>query len=91
MNRADRILDFRGSITSIALLKLTCVFSEMGPCEVVEILGSDPDMRQDLFRVLPQTSYDVIAMDDIEEEGAPCFRVWLRKRSESSRSHREDG
>lgn len=77
--KADHILDFRGSISSIALLKTTQIFDRMNPFEIMEILGSDPDMRQDLFRVLPTASYDVILNDDTIEDDRPVYRLQLRK------------
>lgn len=78
--RSNHRLDFRGSISSIALLELTRRFNEMKPGECMEILGSDPDMRQDLFKVLPDTAYEVISINEGEGE-AYFFRVRLRKRS----------
>ena len=60
---ADHILDFRGSITSISLLKLTQTFREMKASEVLEILGSNLDTRSDLFKVLPDDSYELIFLD----------------------------
>jgi len=77
---ADHILDFRGSITSISLLKLTQTFREMKANEVLEILGSNPDTRSDLFKVIPDDSYDLIFLDVVEEED--CFyRIQLKKKN----------
>ena len=78
--KADHILDFRGTITSISLLKLTQTFREMKPNEVLEILGSNPDTRSDLFKVLPDHSYDLVFLD-IVEEGDYFYRIHLKKKS----------
>ena len=78
--KADHILDFRGTITPISLLKLTQTFREMKPKEVLEILGSNPDTRSDLFKVLPDDSYDLVFLD-IVEEGEYFYRIHLKKKS----------
>ena len=77
---ADHVLDFRGSITSISLLKLTQTFREMKANEVLEILGSNLDTRSDLFKVLPDDSYDLIFLDVVEEEDY-FFRIQLKKKN----------
>jgi TusA-related sulfurtransferase len=77
--KADHILDFRGTITPISLLKLTQTFREMEPNEVLEILGSDLDSRNDLFKVLPSESYDLIFLD-VVEQGAYFYRIQLKKK-----------
>lgn len=76
---ADHILDFRGSITSISLLKLTQTFSEMKANEVLEILGSNLDTRSDLFKVLPDDSYELIFLDVVDEEEY-FYRIQLKKK-----------
>jgi TusA-related sulfurtransferase len=80
--KADYTLDFRGSITSITLLKLTQTVMEMAPDEIIEIQGSDPDTKQDLFRVLPESSYEIISVE-VTENKAPegFYRIFLRKRA----------
>jgi len=75
-------LDFRGSITPITLLKVTQKVMEMAPDEIIEIQGSDPDTKQDLFRVLPESSYELISMDMTEIMGSESlYRILLRKRA----------
>ena len=76
--KADHILDFRGSITTISLLKLSQTFREMKPNEILEILGSNLDTRSDLFKVLPDDSYELIFLDVIGE-GDPFYRIQLKK------------
>ncbi len=78
--KADHILDFRGSITSISLLKLSQTFREMKANEVLEILGSNLDTRSDLFKVLPDDSYDLIFLDVVEEEDY-FYRIQLKKKN----------
>ena len=78
--KADHVLDFRGSITSISLLKLIQTFREMKANEVLEILGSNLDTRSDLFKVLPDDSYDLVFLD-VVEEGDYFYRIQLKKKS----------
>ena len=80
-HQADYILDFRGSISSISLLKMSRIFKEMKSRQIIEILGSDPDMQKDLFKVLPEASYEVIFISVIEDEDY-FYQIQLRKRME---------
>ncbi|MFZ0482414.1 MAG: hypothetical protein WAL93_03405 [Desulfobacterales bacterium] len=77
--KADHILDCRGSITDISLLKFVQTFREMKPNEVLEILGSNLDTRSDLFKVLPNDSYELIFLD-VVEEGDFFYRIQLKKK-----------
>ena len=77
--KADHILDFRGSITSMSLLKLIQTFREMKPNEVLELLGSNLDTRSDLFKVLPDDAYELIFLD-VVEEGDYFYRIQLKKK-----------
>ena len=77
--KADHILDFKGSLTTISLLKLSQTFREMKPNEVLEILGSNLDTRNDLFKVLPNDSYELIFLDVVEEEDS-FYRIQLKKK-----------
>jgi TusA-related sulfurtransferase len=75
---ADIKLDFRNTFSSISLLKMTEIFSRMQPTQILEICGSDPDIRADLLKVLPEASYDVLASD--EEFEQDYYKVRIRKR-----------
>ncbi len=46
--------------------------------QVIEICGSDPDTREDLLKVLPEASYDVLGSE--EEVGQDFYKVRIRKR-----------
>ena len=77
--KADHILDFRGSITSMSLLKLIQTFREMKTNEVLELLGNNLDTRSDLFKVLPDDAYELIFLD-VVEEGEYFYRIQLKKK-----------
>ncbi|MDA8141193.1 MAG: hypothetical protein M0036_21320 [Desulfobacteraceae bacterium] len=74
--KADYSFDFRGAIKSLALLKLTRMFREMRANQTLEVLGLDSDTRSDLFRLLPSISYELIELDEREDEP---IRLHLRK------------
>jgi hypothetical protein len=81
-SQADYMLDFRGSISSISLLKITRIFNEMKALEIMEILGLDPDTLQDLFKVLADSSYEIIHPNtDAVEEKEEHHRLRIRKTS----------
>ena len=67
---ADYIVDFRGAIKSLTLLKLTHVFRGMKRDEVVRIVGLDSDTRNDLFKVLSALSYKFVFEE--ERDGKFC-------------------
>jgi len=75
---ADIKLDFRNTFSSISLLKMTEIFSRMQPMQVMEICGFDPDTREDLLKVLPEASYDVLGSE--EEVGQDFYKVRIQKR-----------
>ena len=77
--KADHILDFRGSITSMSLLKLIQTFREMKTNEILELLGNNLDTRSDLFKVLPDDAYELIFLD-VGEEGESFYRIQLKKK-----------
>ena len=75
---ADIKIDFRNTFSSISLLKMTEIFNRMQGLQVIEICGSDPDIREDLLKVLPEGSYDVLEGD--EEITGDFYRVRIQKR-----------
>jgi hypothetical protein len=76
---ADILLDFRNTFSSISLLKMTEVFNRMQPLQVMEIRGSDPDTREDLLKVLPEASFEVLGDGD-GNDGHDFYKVRIRKR-----------
>jgi len=57
---ADYILDLRGIISPITLLKISSLFKKMKPDEVLEILGRDPETRTFLFKILPEGTFELV-------------------------------
>lgn len=57
---------------------MTEIFNRMQPMQIMEIYGSDPDIRVDLLKVLPEDGYDVLESDgEIEQD---FYKVRIRKR-----------
>lgn len=75
--KADYTLDFRETITALALLKMTQVLREMHTDEVLEIITRDPDARTDVFRVIPTSSCELIDMEFNKE--ADFLRIRVKK------------
>lgn len=75
-HKADRTLDFRDSVTPLALLKFTNVFNEMKPDEVLECIGQNPKTMTDFFLVLPSVSYEIVIKEEFENR---YFRILLKK------------
>ena len=76
---ADIILDFRNTFSSISLLKMTEIFNRMKPLQVLEIRGSDLDTREDLLKVLPGASYEVLGGES-NDDRHDFYKVRIRKR-----------
>ena len=76
---AVNILDLRGLLIPLSLLKVTQRFRALKPGETLEVLWREPESPQELFRVLPHAAYEVIAM---EEQGRanPYYRIQLQKK-----------
>lgn len=67
-DRPDYTVDVRGTITPFSLLKVSLVFTRMKPGEIMEILGCDTEMRQDLQRLLPDAAWEPVKTGERREE-----------------------
>ncbi len=74
----DHILDLRGAIPPITLLKVSQAFREMQNDEIIEILCRDSDTHRDIFKVLPSNAYELLVIEELEEKSS--FRVQMKKR-----------
>ena len=71
-------LELRGAIIPFTLLKVSQVFKAIKPGETLEVLWSDPETQNDLFKILPESSYDLILLEELEEE--TTYRIRLAKK-----------
>ena len=72
-------LDLRGTIVPFSLLKVTREFKLMNPGEKLEVFLSDPETPADLFRVLPDSSYELEGLEEPTDED-PSYRITLVKK-----------
>lgn len=72
------VLDLRGMIIPLTLLKITHGFRQLGPGETLEIIGTDPDTRRDVLKVLETPACEVLGIFDEEDR----YLIRLRKRRE---------
>jgi TusA-related sulfurtransferase len=76
---AQHTLDLRGGIIPFSLLKASQLFKIIKPGELLEIWCSDPDIQEDLFKILPHSAYELTLMEALEEDCS--FRIQLKKRT----------
>ncbi|MFO7786097.1 MAG: sulfurtransferase TusA family protein [Desulfatiglandales bacterium] len=62
--KVTHVLDLRGLIIPLTLLKITQGLRKMGTGEKMEIIGTDPDTRRDLLRVLGTSPCEVLSVRD---------------------------
>jgi TusA-related sulfurtransferase len=75
---SNRVLNLKGAVSPLTLLRVIQTFTEMKVNETLELLGSDPETRAYIFKVLPCGSYHVIKEEQLNGEPS-CFRIQIRK------------
>ncbi len=78
-------LDLRNAIVPFSLLKVIQALKMMGPGETLEVFWSDPDTPADLFKVLPDSAYDLISLEEIGD-GEPSYKITLAKKQPEKRT-----
>ncbi len=76
-------LDLRGTMIPFSLLKASQIFKMINPGEVLEVLCSDPEVHEDLFKVLPAASYDLISMEALGDDQTSYRLRMVKKQSKS--------
>lgn len=84
-SKAEYVLDLRGMITPLTLLKITQGFRKIGDGEIMEIIGTDPDTRSDLLKVLGTSPCEILWIRDEKDR----YLIRLRKGREGGRSKRD--
>lgn len=75
--------DLRHTIVPFSLLRISNIFKEMAPGEIIEIEWTDPEMHEDLLRILPRCAYEILAIENLDsEEGA--YRMRFKKTKETT-------
>ena len=78
-------LDLRSAIVPFSLLKVIREFKLMNPGETLEVFWSDPDIAADLFKVLPDSSYELGALEEMADEGSSYRITLVKKQSATSK------
>ncbi len=73
--KADHILDFRDTLTPLALLKMTQVLKDIRADQTMEIITRDPDARSDILKVIPFSVCELIGIEFDEETNTCRIRV----------------
>ncbi len=60
----ENILDLRGMIIPLTLLKIAQKFRKIRVGEIMEIIGSDPDTRREFLKILGICSCEVMCIRD---------------------------
>jgi TusA-related sulfurtransferase len=60
----EHLLDLRGMIIPLTLLKITQGFRKIRAGEIMEIIGTDPDTRRDFLKVLGIWPCEVLSIRD---------------------------
>ena len=76
--KVDHVLDLRGTISPITLLKISEVFREMLPEQTLEVWCGDPDTPSDILKILPPFSYEVLIAEEMAIGSA--FRFQMKKK-----------
>ena len=72
-------LDLRGAIVPFSLLKVIQELKLMNPGETLEVFWSDPDTPADLFKVLPDSAYELISLEEMSDDES-LYRITLEKK-----------
>ena len=72
-------LDLRGAIVPFSLLKVIKELKLMNPGETLEVCWSDPETPADLFKVLPDSSYELVSLEEMSDD-EPSYRITLEKK-----------
>jgi tRNA 2-thiouridine synthesizing protein A len=76
----DHLLDLRGMIVPVTLLNISQSLRKIKSGEIVEIVGSDPETKKDLFKILRAFPHELLNVIDDKK----VFRVRLRKGNPAS-------
>jgi len=71
-------IDLRGLMVPFTLLKISNAFRALAKGEVLEVLWSDSDALDDLVRIIPESSFELILAEDPSKENSGA-RIQLKK------------
>ena len=71
-------IDLRGFMVPFTLLKISNAFRALAKGEILEVLWSDSDALDDLVRIIPESSFELILAEDPSEKDSGA-RIQLKK------------
>jgi len=75
---AVSIIDVRNHLLPFSLLQICRAAKRMGAGEALEILGCNPELVRDLYRIFPAPDYEVLPKEVVWKTGED-FRMEIRK------------
>lgn len=82
VDKTDIVIDVRHFVSWFSLLKVTQVFREMKSYDILEVRGADNDTRKDLFKILPQSTYQILTIDREDDDGFHQFQIQKQETKE---------
>lgn len=76
--KAHIVIDVRNFVSWFSLLKVTQVFGELKPLDILEVRGADSDTIKDLLKVLPKLAYHILPVDGEDDDGFLQFQIQKR-------------
>lgn len=73
--QAHIVIDVRNFVSWLSLLKVTQLFGQLKPFDILEIRGADSDTKNDLFRILPKSAYHLLQLDYKDNDGLHQFQI----------------
>ena len=74
-SKPDHTLDFRSTITPLALLKMGLLIKQMKLHEILEIIVQDPEVSTDVIKVIPGSCCEIIGMESDQQTGVCRIRL----------------
>ena len=71
--------DLRDTIIPFSLLQITNHFKQMKPGEIFEVIVSDESIVRDLKSILPELEYELVHMENLDEDH-PDFLIRLKRK-----------
>lgn len=75
MKKPDSCLDLRGGICSLSLLKASAALADLDVGQRIEIVGTDKQTKQELFKILDPEQYSTIEVQKQKD----FYRIVLEK------------
>ena len=82
VDKTDIVIDVTHFVSWFSLLKVTQVFREMKPYDILEVRGADTDTREDLFKILPKSTYQILTIDREGNDGFHLFQIQKQENKE---------